>query len=173
MTIVSTIRRGFTLIEILMVVAILGITSAVVLPQFSSHGSMDVASAAREVAADLLYAQNLAITTGNYTYVVFDTTNNKYDLMSSVSPKVIITQPVQHTPYEMVFGTGALKSVSPGTISFDGQTTLAFDALGVPYSYNSSTQTLTALAAGSIILQSGDYTLTVSIQPYSGEVKVQ
>ncbi|HZL36810.1 MAG TPA: prepilin-type N-terminal cleavage/methylation domain-containing protein [Tepidisphaeraceae bacterium] len=170
----NPIRRAFTLIEILAVVTILGLTSAIILPQLSSHGDLDAASAARSITADLLYAQSLSIASGNMTYVVFDSANGKYDLMSAVSPSnVILTHPVLHAPYEVVFGNGALKNVTMSSVSFDGQTTVAFDSLGVPYSYNAGTQTTSALVAGSVVLQSGNATLTVSVQPYSGEIKVQ
>ena len=54
-------RRGFTLVEILCVVVILGIASAIIIPQLGTHDDMKVAAAARTVMADLIYAQNTAI----------------------------------------------------------------------------------------------------------------
>ena len=52
---------GFTLVEILMVVVILGIAAACVVPQLSSRDDLKTAAAARVVMADLIYAQNRAI----------------------------------------------------------------------------------------------------------------
>src|SRR4051812_1277839 len=68
-------RRGgkaaFTLVEILMVVIILGIASAVIVPNLGTRNDMNVAAAARVVMADLMYAQNRAIVTQSMTYVQF------------------------------------------------------------------------------------------------------
>jgi prepilin-type N-terminal cleavage/methylation domain-containing protein len=168
------LRPGFTLIEILVVVVIMGLTSAIILPQLGSRDDIKTVSAARGLASDLLYAQSRSIATGTMQYIVFSTSSSgKYDVMDSVAPANIISHPVLHTPYEIVFGTAPLQSVSLNSVSFDGNTTIAFDTLGVPYSYQASTQTLTPLTVGTIVLKAGSATSTVTVQPYSGEIKVQ
>jgi prepilin-type N-terminal cleavage/methylation domain-containing protein len=165
-------RGGFTLIEILAVVVILGLCSAVILPQLSTHDDSKVASAARTLMSDIIYAQNRAVALQKTHYVVFDTTNNKYDLMTSISPAAIITQPVSQSPYEMVFGTYPLDGVSLGSVSFDGQTILAFNDLGVPQSVTSA-GVMQTMNSGSIVIQAKNASITVSVQPYSGEVNAQ
>src|SRR5437588_9273905 len=84
-------RQGFTLIEILCVVVIIGIASAVVLPQLSTRDDMRAASAARTLMADLLYAQNRSIALQKYHYVSFNTATNSYQVMDS--PTNVITHP--------------------------------------------------------------------------------
>ena len=56
-------RRAFTLIEILTVVIILGISAAIIIPNVSNRDDMRAAGAARMVMADLIFAQNRAIAT--------------------------------------------------------------------------------------------------------------
>ena len=46
-------RRGFTLVEILTVVLILGIASAIIAPQIGSRGDLKVRAAARVLVSDL------------------------------------------------------------------------------------------------------------------------
>src|SRR3954454_21595277 len=51
-------RTAFTLVEILAVVVILGIASAVIIPQISNRDDLKAAAGTRLVTADLIFAQN-------------------------------------------------------------------------------------------------------------------
>ncbi len=169
-------RRGFTLIEILGVVVILGVMAAIILPQLGNTNDQNSLAGARTVMADLLYAQSRSISLQKMHYVQFNTTNGTYQVMTSVSPSVVINNPVSGQAYTVTFGTAStsgLQSMQLGSASFDGQTVLAFDAVGVPYSYNTSTSTATALVSGTIVVKSGAATSTITIAPFSGQLSVQ
>jgi prepilin-type N-terminal cleavage/methylation domain-containing protein len=170
-------RRAFTLVEILVVVVILGIAAAVVVPQLGTQSDLRAAAAARLIMADLIYAQNRAIATQTKHYVFFDTTNQKYRIRMG-STFVDIPQPItKESYYEVALGQKgtALSDISLGTVNIEGCATIAFDELGVPYSYNSSTSATTALSTsgGSTIqVKCGTFTLTISVEPYTGEINV-
>lgn len=165
------LRGGFTLVEILIVVVILGICSAIILPQIGTRDDLRAAAAARVVMSDLIYAQNLAISTQQTKYLRFGLSD--YGLYNAGTASTALTHPVNKTPFVVTFGVGALRDVSLQSKSFDGQTTLAFDELGAPYAYQSVGGTLTPLAsAGQITLRSGSVTLTINIEPFTGEVTV-
>jgi len=172
-------RHGFTLIEILTVVVILGIASAIIVPQIGTSSGLKTASAARAVMADLMYAQNKAITSQQPVYVSFDITNKQYSLCSAVSPsKVYINNPVSDANYITQFGANGAGTLSQCTLvsaSFGSNlTTLWFDEMGVPYAYDPSTNTSSALsAAGTVVIQCGTSTLTLSVLPDTGELTVQ
>lgn len=169
-------RRGFTLVEILAVVAILGIAAAVILPQIGNRDDLRAISTAREVMADLSYAQSQAVSTQKAQYVRFDTTSNRYDLLKQISPSdVYMTHPVNGGTFSVPLGAGRkddTKYVVLDQITFDGRTVLMYDEMGTPYWYDTTTQTSGAMAAGSIRLKSNAYTVTITIQPYSGELKL-
>jgi general secretion pathway protein H len=55
-------QRGFTLLEILVVMALAGMMYALVPPMFSSGGGTEIRAAARQVAAGLRKARGQAIT---------------------------------------------------------------------------------------------------------------
>src|ERR1700684_3563629 len=112
-------RRAFTLMELLAVVVILALASAVVLPQIGDHDDSKVASAARELTADLLYAQSCAIATGRTHYIVFDAAHGKYTVMDSIDPPHAIGHPVQAGAFEVVIGRGPLQGVTAEAIDFD------------------------------------------------------
>ena len=167
----SSSRRGFTLIEILTVVVVIGIASAVILPQMNSRDDQRAASAARELMADLLYAQNRSIAYQTRHYVQFNTATNSWQVMidSGGSPGAIITHPVNGTPYVVNVGAGAMTKVSLDSVNFDGNTTISFDPVGVPYSWSASGGNA-VLASGSVVFKAGTYTMTVAVAPYSGEI---
>jgi prepilin-type N-terminal cleavage/methylation domain-containing protein len=167
----SSSRHGFTLIEILAVVVVIGIASAIILPQMNSRDDQRAASAARELMADLLYAQNRSIAYQTRHYVQFNTATNSWQVMvdSSGSPGPVITHPVNGTPYVVNVGTGTMAKVSLNSVNFDGNTTISFDAIGVPYSW-SSTGGNVPLNSGAVVFKAGNYQMTVAVSPYSGEI---
>ena len=172
----SGLRRGFTLVEILAVLVILGVASAMIIPQIGSRDDLKTASMARVVMADLLYAQNRAVSLQQVHYVRFDTVAGRYEVLESMSPETLITHPVNKTAFTVLLApdrTDDLEGVALGDVDFGDQPILAFDELGTPYAYDESTGTRTPLlAAGTVALTCGEHTLTITVEPYSGEVKV-
>src|SRR4051812_48658675 len=98
-------RSGFTLVEILAVVVIIGIASAIVIPQIGNRDDLKGAAAARVLVADLIYAQNLAVATQSTTYVKFDTANNKYTILTAASSggDTIAKHPLTQQNYVVMF----------------------------------------------------------------------
>lgn len=169
--------RGFTLVEILCVLVILGIASAMIIPQLGSRDDLVVSSAARVMMADLIYAQNRAIATQQRQFVQF--TGQQYTVMTRPTdsdPLAAITHPITKENYALTFGTPAsgLTNVTLTSVSFGGPSIVGFDELGSPFALDAGPNTITPLAApGTIVLTCGAASLTVSIEPYTGELTVQ
>jgi prepilin-type N-terminal cleavage/methylation domain-containing protein len=170
-------RRGFTLVEILMVVVILGIAGAIIVPQISTRDDMRAAAAARMLMADLIYSQNLAITSSANCYIKFDTVNQKYSVMDS--GLTVVQHPVNHTAYDVQFASSTNKSLQQMSIdsaslvgaSGTAKNYLGFDDLGTPLAYDGSGSPET-LTTGSIVLKCGTYKMKVDIEPYTGQISV-
>ena len=174
---------GFTLVEILAVVVILGIASAIIIPNIGSRDDMRAAAAARVLVADLIYAQNQAITTGRKVYVRFDTASNKYSLCSAVASggDTLLTHPMTQSSYVQQFGSSSpgWESITIVSNVFNGvdpnyqnEFTVAFDEIGAPYVYCYDLGDTNDLNTGSVVLRAGTFQTTVSVSPATGEITV-
>jgi type II secretion system protein H len=180
--------RGFTLIEILMVVVILGIASAIVAPQLGSRSDIKIRAAARLLVADLMYAQNNAIAQQKWIYVRFDAAGEKYSVMDGAGANAtdtsrIIKHPVTKAEFTTKLGVATdrrLGDVKIKTVTFNGVDTnyrpevvIAFDELGVPYVYCYDLNNTNELLDGTVELECGKDTIKVLVERYTGEIKVQ
>ena len=64
--------KGFTLIELILVLVIVGFLTALVAPAITSLTGLKLKTATRKMAAGLRYARSQAVTTGSEYQVVFD-----------------------------------------------------------------------------------------------------
>lgn len=165
-------RSGFTLVEILVVVIIIGIASAMIIPQIGSRDDLVVSAAARVVMSDLIYAQNRAIALQKPHYVTFS--GQQYTISDS-SSLAAITNPISHNPYTVTLNVAGsnIENAKLGSWSFGGPDTIGFDEMGSPFAFD-GVGTTSLSAAGTIALQSvsGAVTLTISVQPFTGETTV-
>jgi prepilin-type N-terminal cleavage/methylation domain-containing protein len=79
----ASIPRGFTLIEVLLTIAILAIVAAAIIPQLSSDLPERLDAAAQVVVADLEYARSLAVANNSTYGVTFDCDQELYYLQHS------------------------------------------------------------------------------------------
>ena len=148
---------AFTLIEILVVLVILAIAVAIVVPAFSSSG-LQAVSAARMIAADLQYAQNVAITTQGPVTVTFDPADNSYSL-SNASGALI--HPMNKGAYSIDFGSqSGFEQVGIVSANFGGTSAVTFDEMGAPDS------------AGSVTVQAGANVYVINVAGITGRVTV-
>ena len=71
-------KRGFTLLEILMVIALLGILSTAVLPSFSRIFRVSVASSVRRYSALVRYTYDQAVLSGRLHRIVLNLDTQKW-----------------------------------------------------------------------------------------------
>ena len=171
------LRLAFTLVEILVVVVILGIAAAMILPQIGNRDDLRCASMARAMVSDLMYVQSRAVSTQKRHYVRFDSANNRYEVLDNITPGAehLIDHPVDKGLFQVPLGPARgdeLSDVVLDEVTFDTHPVLMFDEMGTPYAYNPDTETSTAMVAGSVRLKSHEFTMTITVEPYSGELKV-
>lgn len=161
---------GFTLVEILMVVMILGIAVTIVIPMVNDTSDMQVTSAARQIASTLMYAQTASISTQQQYRVVFDTGTNSYEVQDSLG--AVIADPVAGSPYRIEYPNNArTRSLTIETADFDGSNAVWFDRLGAPYGGASDGSTY--LGSGQVVVRMRDTAMTVRVEPVTGRITVQ
>ena len=167
-------RRGFTLVEIIIVVVILGIAALMAVPMVSSAADMQVRSAANRIAADLDYAKGMAITHQQSYSVVFSPSSESYEIrVEPAGSGDVIDHPVNPGSFSVDFSTDRnLSSVDLVDADFDSDISnaITFDYLGSPYS---GLDTSTPLNVGQIELNADNFTLYVNIEPVTGYITIE
>lgn len=64
-------RRGYTLIELIIVIGILGLAGALLVPVIGDRGSFDTQAAVRRLVADLTFAQSDAVANQEHRRLIF------------------------------------------------------------------------------------------------------
>jgi prepilin-type N-terminal cleavage/methylation domain-containing protein len=173
-------RRGFTFIEIIAVIAILGGLWVLVLPAMGTRDDLRLGSAARVMIADLLYAQNRAISTQTTQFVSFTAagggSNGGYAIYDAQPFGTAITNQVTLKPYAVTFGSGGasqFNSITLSGVSLGGNvlnTVLAFNEMGQPMACTPTGTPVALTATGTITLQSGTQTLVISVEADTGNI---
>ena len=167
----QNIRQGFTLIEIILVVVIIGIAAFLTIPMLSDAADMQARSAANQIVADLDYAKSMAMTHQQNYSLVFDTADNSYQIQDASG--TVIEHPLRPgTNYVISFSDDRhLDQVDITNVNFDSDISdaITFDYLGSPYSGIGTGSTLND---GQITVQAGDFTLTVDVEPVTGYVTI-
>lgn len=159
-------RHAFTMIEIMIVVAVIAILSAAAVPMLSATEHTKLRSAASIVLADLEFAQTESIANpATPRSVVFTTSTSTWNIITGTAPGTTVTNPIDKQPYSTKFGIGRAASLSGVTISSVSLGTgnaVQFGGLGQTNLTNTGTVTLSC----------NSRTITLSIDPTTGEVSV-
>jgi len=148
---------GFTLIELVIVIVIMGILATGVTHVNTGQTAMTLAAQARALVSDLRYTQNLAMTK-DARYKLVKASNTQYTISKIGSP----------TPSnDVLMKTVNLKSGT--TFSSFPNGLIAFDTTGVPYTTGTSPGTL--LTSSLVIVLTADgRTESVFVTPETGRV---
>ncbi len=144
--------RGFTFVEILVVVVILSIAAVIAIPMMSSAGGIQAVAAANMIAADLEYAKSMAIGYQQNYSVVFDTANESYEIQNSGG--AVIPHPVNIGKNYVVDFQNDSRLNKVNIVSATSPVT--FDSMGSPSS------------AATIVISAGGTTKTISVEAITG-----
>jgi len=160
-------RCAFTLVELLIVVAVLVIAAAVVIPNIGSAADAQAMSAARVLAADIEMARSLALRSMRPHTVLFSDDLQSYKVVAdydggSFAAAEAVPHPV--TEGKRMETTLAerlgMDRVTVESVSFGGERFVTFNELGEPS------------ASGTVIVAAGDLEVEVAVAALTGTVTV-
>lgn len=178
-----TARRGYTLVEVLVVVVILGLAGAILVPVLGGRGDFDTQAAVRQLVADITFAQSDALANQEYRRIHFFADGSGWCLVrldedalrDEFDPAVAdyVDDPLAGGGK----GGGAIvrldasdryASVRVERVSLDGDgRDLTFDALGGTVAGDGDPG-----LGGTIVLRSNEAAYQLALSPLTGKVRV-
>lgn len=177
-------HAGVTLVELLAVIAIIGLVAAIAIPQASSVSPAVADAAAAEIAHAIRFAQREAVRTGKYHVAEIDPagqTVRVYSLTGTTTLAEDTQNPVMHPVDKRVYrisladgsATRAVVASSVFTYGTDTTSNVTFGADGAPVDINyvkGKVATGSLSADGVVRLQAGAALRTVTVDKTTGRV---
>ena len=163
-------KKGVTLIELIIVLLIVGILSSLTYIAFSSQNVLRLDAAARKVAVDLMYVRNLSLSMAKWYGVSFEANpaNSYTAYETDGSTDTIIPDPSRGDNFVVnlfqQFGQTKISSINIGA----GKK-VEFHPLGIPYTDKNG---LAITTTGLISLEYAGAYRTVAITPNTGNIEV-
>jgi MSHA pilin protein MshA len=151
----NTTNSGFTLVELLIVIVVLGVSAAYAFVRNAGAGAYTQKSQADMLAADIRHVQAMAMNWGYSLQITAGSTGYSVSCVNAGSTAPCNSSPVLNP------STGSSYSVTLSNgVTMSGPATLSIDNFGKPS------------AAASYVLSSGSSTYTVAVAALTGKVTV-
>lgn len=168
-------NRGYTLVEMLIVIGILGFSAAMVIPSMGSVGVLRIQSAVRSVVADITYAQMDALAYQELRAVVFDEDANMYTLTrvpaGAIDPDAdaLFEAKGPDQRYRVLLDEDRFGGSFLRDIDLNGGSAIIFDEMGAPIAAPASA---TLSDGGSVQIQGPSSRFRIDIAAFTGRVTV-
>ncbi len=155
---------GFSLIELIAVSVMLGVSSIVAIPSIASLGSDRESIAAQQLLRDLSFARQRAVASGTRAWVVFDTGAQTWSVLAEDpsapgrAGAAVIVDPATGQNFIQSLDVNQFNGVQLVTVAIDGDVEIGFDWLGQPLNAAE-----TPLAATGSVTLTGTHVVNVAI----------
>ncbi len=137
-------EKGFTTIELILVIVIAGVMAAIAIPRLNYVTPLDIYGTARQVKSDIRYAQELAMSKFVSATIDFDAEGTNY----SITGAGIDIQSELPESSRVIFDA-------------DSTRTFTFDSFGEP------------AAGGTLTISYGDSSVDINVESVTGKVTIE
>ena len=160
--------RGYTLIELLIVISILGISAAMVIPSMGSASVLRIQGAVRSVVADITFAQMDALAYQEEDANMYTLTRVPAGVIDPDADAIFEAKgPAQR--YRVMLDDERFGGSFLRDISFNGGSAIIFDEMGAPIASPSSS---TLSDGGSVQIEGPSSRFRIDIAAFTGRVTV-
>lgn len=171
------LRGGYTLVEVLVVVTVLGLAAALIAPSMGSTGVLRIQAAARQLVADITFAQSDALAYQSRRAIVFLPGENRYVVCEVNGPIVdpetdAIWNPSRPSEkYDITIDAEKMGGAQITDANFNGDPAhvLVFDELGGPVQAPDSEK---PSSGGFVEITGSGFVYRVEVEAYTGRVTV-
>jgi len=160
--------RGFTLVELIVILILVGILAVVAIPRFTGVGAYNTMGFNDRAMESLRYAQKQAIAKRRNVCVVFTATTITFTYAatagSAINCTINLTGPAGEAAYSISPESKSVVTItaSPGSFAFNGQ--------GRPIASTSGGVVGAALTTVQVITITGEGARSFSVEPETGYV---
>jgi prepilin-type N-terminal cleavage/methylation domain-containing protein len=163
-------KRGFTFIELIMVIAVVAVLALVIVPRMLDIGEAALETAIRKVAADMKYARDFAVNHRCGSRVDFEPLTHSYTVYEDSSGSWDIAQdPTTGEDFTVILNEGQYKGVIIVSVDFDGNDLIEFNSAGEPFT---SGGRLTGLGTVEMGYEGGTVSRHINVAPVTGRINV-
>jgi prepilin-type N-terminal cleavage/methylation domain-containing protein len=164
-------RRGFSLIELVILLVILGIISVVAFIRLDPYKGIKLDAGAKKVAADLQTVRNLSLSLAKWYGVSFEVDPvNTYTVYETTGTlDAVIENPAQPGKNFQVALGSYYDGIKILSVNISGGNKVEFHPAGAPYNDKNGAP---IVAIGRIVLGFSGVTKEVNISPNTGEINI-
>jgi prepilin-type N-terminal cleavage/methylation domain-containing protein len=162
--------RGFTLVELVLLISILGILAVIAVPERSVFHEAKLRAAARRLVSDVRYAQSRTMASRTVHHVVFDPQHERYSVTAPDRTTPVADPADRGRGLAMDYAAhNEFRGVVIESASFGGSTELRFDFLGTPRSGSGAALT----EPGRVVLGYEGMVAEVEVSPGTGTARIR
>lgn len=167
--------RGFSLIEIVVVLTVIGVLSFAAVTRFADVDGIRLDITARKIQSDIRYAHSLALSAQARVSVRFNVSGNNYAIFREEGGSWIpVVDPLTKGAFTVNLNDTAFSGVVLARADFDGAGNhLVFDRWGDPYSCSVTGDACNLLQIGVVGIVSSAGRKRVNVERGTGRTAIQ